>query len=513
MPEDICFVGTDIGTLGTKSVVVNLQGRIIGHDYLEYGILTPQALWAEQWPEVWFEAVCRTIRNAIARANVPSSRIGGVCISGLYGGSGVPCDRELKPLRPCLIWMDRRATDEAAWVRENIGADRVFQATGNYVDSYHGFTKILWIKNKEPEVWKKIRWLLTPYGYCIYRLTGSVSLDYCSAGNIGGVFDCRKVDFSGEMLKAMGIPRSIFPEKLSESWEVVGKIHGEGSRLTGLAEGTPVCPGGVDCVVATLSAGGLDHGDQVAMIGTSMAYGVIHDGKFSPDLVNMPHVTFAREKVYSFGGVTTAGGIIRWFRDEFGQIEKFAGGLVDVDPYDVLSLEAARVKPGSDRLIVLPFFMGERAPIWDVTARGTIVGLTLYHHRGHLFRAFMEAVAYALRTCMQAGRDLGIRLDRELKLVGGATKSELWKSIFADITGYPVLCVTGGGEAPYGDALLAAYGTGAVDRFEIIDDWLSFDPPVAPKPDHVAIYDRYYQQFIDLYATLKKAMVGLSRLA
>jgi sugar (pentulose or hexulose) kinase len=515
MAEDrrSCFVGTDIGTLGTKSVLVDLEGRILAQDYAEYGVLTPQPLWAEQWPEVWFEAVCRTIRNTLAKANVPAARVAGACISGLYGGSGIPCDAEGKPLRPCLIWMDRRATREVAWVMENVGVERVLRITGNYVDSYHGFTKILWIKNNEPEVWKRIRWLMTPYGYCVFRLTGAVSLDYCSAGNIAGIFDLQKRDFSPELLEVMGIPRRFFPESLAESWEVVGRVTREGAALTGLAEGTPVCPGGVDCVVATLSAGGINVGDQVAMIGTSMAYGVVHDGsRCSPNLVNMPHVTQARELVYAFGGVTTAGGILKWFRDQFGQTEKLLGGLVEVDPYDVLSLQASRVGPGSDRLLVLPYFMGERAPIWDVDARGTLFGLTLFHTRGHVFRAFMEAVAYALRICVEFSQEIGVPLSPELKLVGGATRSPLWKQIFAEITGYPILCVTGGGEAPYGDALLAAKGVGAVKDFSVINDWLAFDPPVVPDPARAKIYDLYYREWKALYESLKEPFARLQRL-
>jgi xylulokinase len=408
--------------------------------------------------------------------------------------------------------MDRRATEEVAWVKNHIGADKVFEITGNYVDSYHGFNKILWIKNNEPEVWKRTRYLLTPYAYAIYRLTGNVSLDYCSAGNIGGIFDIHKRDFSDELLKEMDIPRHFFPDELLESSGIVGTVHKAGSELCGLAEGTKVCAGGVDCVVATLSAGGLDVGDQVAMIGTSMAYGVIHTGQYSQNLVNMPHVAHAMEKTYAFGGVTTAGGIIQWFRDQFGQAEKLLGTMVDVDPYDVLSLEASKVGPGSDKLLVLPFFMGERAPIWDVNARGTIFGLTLYHTRGHLFRAFMESVAYALRTCIRFSRELGIELQKDLKLVGGATKSELWKRIFADITGYPILCVTGGGEAPYGDALLAAYGVGAVDNFDVINDWLSFDRPIDPDPESMKIYDAYYQQYSDLYESLSDSMKKLHEL-
>jgi xylulokinase len=156
--------------------------------------------------------------------------------------------------------------------------------------------------------------------------------------------------------------------------------------------------------------------------------------------------------------------------------------------------------------------MGERAPIWDVNARGTLFGLTLYHTRGHVFRAFMEAVAYALRICCEFSQQLGIELSRELKLVGGATKSALWKQIFADITRYPILCVHGGGEAPYGDALLAARGVGAVKDFSVINDWLAFEPAVHPDPEHLKVYDQYYREWKALYQALKDPFIRLQQL-
>lgn len=511
--NDVFFVGTDIGTLGTKTVVVSLEGKIMASDYAEYGVITPQPLWAEQWPEVWYGAVCKTIKGAVEKSRVAPNRIAGITISGLYGGSGIPCDGEMNAIRPCLIWMDRRATGEVAWVRDHIGVDRIFEITANYVDSYHGFNKMLWIKNNEPEVWKRTKWLVTPYAYAIYKLTGSLSFDYCSAGNVGGIFDMGKRDWSLDLMKEMGIPRGFFPETLSESSEVVGRIHTEGAGLTGLLEGTPVCAGGVDAAVATLSAGAFDEGDHVAMMGTSMAWGYIHGGEYcSPNLISMPHVAYPEKKVYTFAGAATAGGVIKWFREQFGQLEKSMEAAGESDAYALLDKAAEKIPPGSERLLVLPYFMGERAPIWDVNARGTVLGLTLYHTRGHLFRACLEAVAYALRNCIEFSKQKGMKLSRELIMVGGATKSALWKKIFADITHFPVSCVSGGGEAAYGDALLAAYGVGAIDSFETIKDWISFDTSVHPDEKSMKVYDAYFEQYIGLYEALKETMENVTHL-
>jgi len=149
------LIGTDIGTLSTKTVLVDLDGKILSTSFEEYGVSTSKPLWAEQWPDVWFNAVCKTIRFVVEGSHVDPRDVAGLCISGLYGGSGIPCDKEMKPLRPCLIWMDRRAVEEAEWVKKNIGEEELLRITGNTVDPYFGFTKMLWIKFKEPKVWEK----------------------------------------------------------------------------------------------------------------------------------------------------------------------------------------------------------------------------------------------------------------------------------------------------------------------------------------------------------------------
>ena len=511
--ESIYFIGTDIGTLGTKTVLVDINGQIIASDYAGYGVMTPQPLWAEQWPDIWFKAVSKTIKGVVEKSKVPKTQINGLTISGLYAGSGIPCDENMKPLRPCLIWMDRRATEEVKWVKKNIGEEKIFDITANYIDSYYGFTKILWIKNNEPDIWKKIKYLITPYAYAIYHLTGNISMDYSSAGNIGGIFDINKKDWSIDLLEEMDIPRGFFPEKLSGSAEVVGKINTSGAGFTGLAEGTPVCAGGVDAAVATLSAGVFDEGDHVAMMGTSMCWGFIHNGqRYSKNLISMPHVAYPEEKVYTFAGAATAGGIIKWFREQFAQIETNMGSLIDVDAYPILDLEASKIPAGSEGLVVLPYFMGDRAPIWDVNARGTICGLTLYHTKAHIFHAFLESVAYALRNCIEYGTATGMKLKKEIKMVGGATKSELWKGILADVTKFPITCVTGGGEAAYGDALLSAVGVGAVENYEVINDWLSFEDSIKPRSSNVEVYDAYFEQYVKIYHSLKDSMDNLSQI-
>lgn len=504
------LLGSDIGTTLTKTVIVDLEGQEIASASAEYAVLHPNPLWAEQWPDVWFDAFVETVRDVLSKAKISPEEIGAAGISGLYGGSGIPVDEKMRPIRPCIIWMDRRALKEVDWIRSNVDLDRLFELTGNGVDTYHGFTKILWIRENEPENWRRIHKLVTPNGYAIHRLTGELAIDQSSAGNIGGVFDLKARTWSEECCERLGVPVAILPQRIVESSDVVGEITADAAELTGLTAGTPVVAGGIDAAVATLSAGAFDKGNHVAMIGTSMCWGVVHEGEsVSPQLVSMPYVAYPSTKVYTFGGAATAGAVIRWFRDQFGSIEVARASQGNENAYILLDGEAAKIPPGSDRLVVLPYFMGERSPIWDSDAKGTIVGLTLSHTRAHIYRALLEGVAYSLRHNIEAGKEMGLQLDDTCVLVGGAANSPLWRQILSDVTGYRFAAVSGS-EAALGDALLAGIGIGAVDRFEAIRSWLTVEEETTPNPDTRDIYDNLYSIYKQAYPSLRKTMASLS---
>lgn len=506
-------IGCDIGTTSTKAVIADASGRLLAESTTEYDVLTPRPLWAEQWPDVWVDAVARVVREVLERSNVSPKSVQALTISGLYGGSGIPCGDGMEPLRPCLIWMDRRATDEVEWVRRHVDLERLFAVTGNHVDSYYGYTKMLWIKRHEPEIWAKTRVLLPPNNYVIYRLTGEVCIDYSAAGNIGGIFDIGRRAWSGEMLSAFGIDARKLPQRLISPTEMAGRLHDEGARMTGLLKGTPVYAGGVDAAVATLSAGVLGGGEHVAMIGTSMCWGFVHDARpRSAGLVSMPYVVRPREMIYSFGGAATAGAVVKWFRDELGAAEQAAASTLGLDAYRLLDLQAEDVPPGSDGLIVLPYFMGERSPIWDPAARGTVVGLTLYHTSAHLYRAFLEGVAYALRHNIETALQVGYTLRDEMVVVGGGAKSRVWVQIMADVTGREVLVAAHGGEAAMGDAMLAALAVGLVDE-RGLKGWVRLKEPVRPRPEVTEMYQRYYEHYVGLYQDLKGRFAAMAALA
>lgn len=507
-------IGVDIGTQSTKALVCDNRGRIVAQASRAYRPDTPRPLWAEQHAAVWLDAVKACLGAAVAETarTEPGFRpaaVRAICISSLYGGSGIPVDADCRPLHPCLIWMDRRAEDEVAWVRAHVDQGRLCRITGNRVDSYYGFTKMLWLRNHRPEIWARTCFLLPPNAWVIQQLTGELAVDHSSAGNIGGIYDLDRRDWSDEMLAALGLPRALMPDRLVRSTDVVGGLKAAVAGELGLAAGTPVVAGGVDAAVATFAAGATRPGQHVAMIGTSMCWGYIaSDVDAGSGLVAMPHVFGGDRDAYVFGGAMAAGAAVAWFRDQFCGIEAAVAASTGRDVHDLLEEAAGPVAPGADGLVFLPYLMGERSPIWDGRASGAFVGLSLFHSRGHCYRAVLEGVAFALRHNIEAGS--AATLDEALIVVGGAARSALWVQIIADVTGRPVKTIAGDVEAAMGAALLAAVGAGLVDDAAAARGWVGLTDRAAPRPGVRAVYDRMFEVYAGLYPALRDSMHALA---
>lgn len=505
-------IGVDIGTQSTKALLMSTSGAILAQATAAYKVDQPRPMWAEQWPDVWLDAVYETAAAVVSQSKVPAGEIKAVCVSSLYGGSGIPVDADIKPLHSCLIWMDRRANDEVEWVRQNLDLDQLQRITGNGVDSYYGYTKMLWLKRNRPEVWALTRYLLPPNSYVEYHLTGELAVDHSSAGNIGGVYDIEARAWSKPMLEVLGIDPDLMPARLVESSDIVGGLLPEAARRLGLNPGTPVVAGGVDAAMATLAAGVIEPGNHVAMIGTSMCWGFINQRTDAGHgLISMPYVHNSAEDIYIFGGAITAGASVSWFRDQFCVQEKQAAALLTgIDVHELMELEAAKTPAGADGLVFLPYLMGERSPVWDAKASGAYVGLTLFHSKAHLYRAVLEGLAFALRHNMECGQQGAVRLDPELIVVGGAASSDLWMQIIADITGYPVLTIEQEVEAPLGGAMLAALAAGEIDNLSQVRDWRTLRPRAQPDPANKAIYDHMFEQYCEIYRALKPCMHALN---
>lgn len=495
------FIGCDIGTSGTKAVATDREGNILSQSSTTYGIIQLHNNWAEQDPDVWLDAAVSTIHAVVASLPPQEVTVEAICISALYGGTGAMCDESMQSVRPALIWMDRRAEKERRMVEETIGKDAIVRTTGNGTDSYFGYTKLLWVKENEPENWKKIRYILPIHSYILYKMTGKLTVDYCSAGNVGGIYDYHTHSWSRDMCQRMDIPYEALPHDFHNPSDIIGTLNPEYQKKLGLSSPVPMCAGTVDCIASMLSAGIVRPGDNAAVLGTSLNWGYIHDRMpDNPDLVSMPYCIDPTRLSYTYGGSSTAGALPRWFANQFmgNDTGKTYGELEEM-------IRSQKVGPGSDGLIALPYFMGERTPIWDEKACGVLFGLTLSHTKAHIYRALMEAVAYSQRHIMESmtGSDLAIE---KIVLVGGGARSAIWKQIFADVTGVPILTPVQEIEAPLGDAFLAAVGTGAVRDYSEMEGWITMNPAVEPSDENHRKYDEYYSIYKELYPVLKETM-------
>lgn len=441
------FLGMDIGTGGTRAVLVDEQGRVVASASEEHvPFASPRPGWAEQDPEDWWRAAQVAIRKVIE--SVPGVTIEAVGLTGQMHGA-VMMDAEGKVLRPSLIWCDQRTDAQCDWLHHQFGREHLIELTANPALNNFTLTKLLWVKEHEPEVFAQTRHILCPKDYVRFRLTGTYAIDVHEASGTL-LLDVANRRWSQEVAKGAGIPESWLPE-LFESPDICATISPEAATATGLAVGTPVAAGAGDQGAGAVGMGILEPGSVSATIGTS---GVVFAATAAPTrdpLGRMHTFCHAVPGRWHVMGVTQAAGLsLRWLRETVAPSES----------YDQLTAEAARIPAGSDGLIWTPYLLGERTPHLDSQARAAFVGLTAGHTRGHLVRSVLEGVAYSLKDTFTLFSDLGIPV-RGVRLGGGGARSPLWRSIQASVYNYPVDVLTAEEGGAFGAALLAGVGAGA----------------------------------------------------
>jgi xylulokinase len=405
-------------------------------------------------------------------------------------------DERDEPLRPSIIWCDVRTHEQCRALTERVGAERLIQLVSN--PALEGFTlpKMLWVREREPEVWGRVRSVLLPKDYVRLRLTGEKATDVADASGTL-LFDVINRQWSEEMLELTGIDRSLLP-RAYESQEVCGRVSAEGARATGLREGTPVVAGAGDQAAGAVGMGIVRPGAVSATIGTS---GVVFAATDRPALDPRGRVhTFCHavpERWHVMGVTQGAGLSLRWFRDQFG-----AGADDGRDPYERLSEEAATVPPGADGVLWAPYLMGERTPHLDPHARAALIGLNARHARAHVVRAVLEGVAFSLRDTLTIFEEMGVPVE-SIRLGGGGARSHVWRQIQADVYGREVELVEADEGAAYGAALLAGVGAGAWPNVDAACDRVvriaaRIDPGTA-----VELMNRRYKAFRALYPALR----------
>lgn len=509
-------MGIDYGTGGAKACLVDAEGEVRGFSFREYPFIHEHPGWSEHDPHLYWEIACDLIRAAIAEAHADPDEIGGVAVSSALP-SLVMVDANHEPINRAYNLMDRRATDQVEWLLETIGEERLFAVSGNRLEDHPTLVNLLWEKVHRPESYARLYKALTIDGFISLKLTGRATLNISGAAFYGVAYDLRRRRFDEALLGEIGIDPDVLPE-LYKCEDIVGEVTTAAAEATGLAAGTPVAAGQVDCNAGWVGAGATEIGDIQSNLGTVGNFGIIHksnDFIYSPvgkSMINFPY-TIESESLYVTVPTTMTGGqSIRYLRDAFSQYEVEVERVLGVSSYDLLNLEAAKVPVGSEGLVILPFLMGERTPIWDVHARGLVFGLSLNHGKGHLVRAMMEGVAYAMYDSFRLIRDAGLEIRTPMVLNEGGAVSVLWRRIITDVFNVPISLVKRRTGAPYGDAILAGVATGLWPDYAVAKEWAEYVEPMEPNIENHERYMAYFALYKRIYEHVKEDYRELARL-
>lgn len=505
------LLGIDYGTGGGKACIIDTEGRVLAYSFREYPIIIQKPGWSEHDPLLYWKVACETVQECIEKSGIEPKDIRGVSVSSALPNL-VMVDSAGEPINLAYNLMDRRAKEEVQWLKRQIGEDRIFALTGNPVDDHPMLVNLLWEKKNRPDSFRKIRYALTADGFITFKLTGKPTVNVGSAAFYGVAWDIRKHCFDMDILEELGLPIEIFPPVFSCE-DIVGEVTEEAAKATGLCAGTPVCAGAVDFCVSCVASGTVSEGDIQMNLGTCGNFGIVHKTtNFLREMLVCPHAVDSRTTYVTIPTTTTGGQLMRYMRDNFSQLEIEVERLLGVSSYDLLNLEAQKVPPGSEGLIALPYFMGERTPLWDPNARGVIFGLSLSHGKGHIVRALMEAVAYALYHNFELIQSTGWKVNFPIVFNEGGGRSRLWRQIITDVFAVPTAFLKNRTGAPYGDAILAGVACGVLPGFQVAKEWAEYVDYLEPSSQNHRLYMDYYRLYRKLYEHLKEDFRDLADL-
>ena len=504
-------LGIDIGTSGTKTLAIDDRGTILASASAEYPCSHPNPGWSEQDPELWWDATIKTVQSVLAAATFAPADVKGIGLSGQMHGS-VFLDQAGAVIRPALLWNDQRTAVECREIEERAGGrEALVKLVAN--PALTGFTapKLLWVRRVEPANWDRVRQVLLPKDYVRYRLTGTFATEVSDASGTL-LLDVVNRRWSRELLGKLEIDPALLPP-CYESPEVSSVVSETGFKATGVPKGTPVVGGGGDQPAGAVGNGIVRQGVVSATIGTS---GVVFAHADQPGFDPLGRLQRGCHAVpgawHLMGVVLSAGGSFRWFRNELGKAEVARGKEQGIDPYYVLTAEAALAGPGAEGLFFLPYLTGERTPHFDPDAKGGWIGLTIRHGRPHLIRALLEGVTFAMRDSLELIREMGVSIN-QIRLSGGGARNPLWRQIQADIYGGDVHTLNSNEGPAFGVALLAQVGIGAFRSVpEASDATIRTVESTAVDPKVKAFYNKSYVVYQKLYRDLRESFRSISEL-
>lgn len=497
------YLGIDVGTSGTKALVMDDTARVLATATAEHEVLTPKPTWSEQDPAEWWQATCKATRAALRKADVKGTDVAGIGFSGQMHGL-VLTDAEGTPLRPSIIWNDQRTAEQARQIEQAVGGRaKLIRLTGNAAMTSFTLTKLLWVRQHEPKVYDRARHLLLPKDYVRFRMTGEFVGDVSDmSGTL--MLDPKKRTWSKKILETFQIEADILPPVV-ESHEVTGRLTVEAAKKLGLASGTPVVGGGGDQPVGAVGNGVVREGLTSATMGTSgVVYTHLKDYRIDPQSRVNTFCSCVAGQWCMFGCVMAAGGSFQWLRNTLGQAEVAEAKKRKCDPYELLTARAEQAPQGCEGVFWLPYLTGERTPHADPHARACWVGIHARTGRNELIRSVLEGATFAMGDVVNLLRDRGVK-PREIRLSGGGARSQFWRQLQADI--YGVKCTTiNSEEGPaYGAALLAGTGTGTFNNVaDACRAGIEVTRTVKPDAKSRKHYARLHKQFDRLYPALRE---------
>ncbi len=491
------LLGIDIGTTGTKILLIDTTGEIVAEVNKTATLFSLQAGLAEEDPMEWWTNICCGVPECLAKASVNPSDVLAVGVSGMVPTT-ILVGKDAKPLRRSIQQNDARSISEIAYFKSNLDEDQIFLRTGSAITQQSIGPKLLWLFKNEPEYLSQAMWVMGSYDYVNFLLTGCPSLEQNWALE-SGLYDIHRNDWDDDLLALSRITRSQLPPVREPSF-IVGQISSQAAHQTGLLEGTPVVAGSADHVASAFSVGVKENGDLLIKLGGA------GDILYSIDKLEINKSLFIDYHVipdlYLINGcMASSGSIIKWYRDAFG-----AG-----NDYQALDEEARDIPAGSDGLLLLPYFLGEKTPIFNPIARGMFFGLTLQHTRAHLYHSILEGISFGFLHHIQVLKDAGYGINR-VRVANGGARSKLWRQVTSDVIGYPLEEVANHPGSSLGAAFIAGMGVGCFSGWEEIENYIHLKEPTIPNPERYTKYQLLYQLYRDLYETNRENFATLARI-
>ena len=501
------LLGIDIGTYSSKGVLCRPSGTILAEARADHDMSIPKPGYAEHDADaVWwtdFKQIAKELTGKVPQGDQISS----VGVSAI-GACVLPVDEGGVPLRPGILYgVDTRAVNQIEELENKYTREALVEFGGTRLTTQAIGPKILWIKQNEPEIYKKTAKFITSTSYVIFKLTGNYVIDAHTATEFNPFINIKTVSWDDRFAEGI-ISLDQLPD-IGWSDEVAGIVTSEAAAETGIPEGTPVNFGAVDALSEAVSVGVVDIGELMIMYGSTAFFIFLIEKPVPTYELWLEAGAFKGQYEYS-AGLSTSGSATTWFRDQFGKDLLQAESTGGENAYSALADEATSSPVGANGLIMLPYMSGERTPIFDPKARGVIAGLSLSHSRGDIYRSVLEGTAFSIRMNLEAMQKAGAQIKHGVA-VGGGASNELWLQMVSDVSGIPQLLPEKTIGAAYGDAFLAGLAVGAIKNLDVLKkDWVKIKQKIHPNAENMKIYDRIYPLFKDLYQNSKSIVHQLT---